>query len=88
MKKVFTTGGTERTEKNLLKNSSVAVEAASGDSTSDRICRRVLSLKKTDRAIPLFEKVFSVRSVSSVVNASSGLATLHGVRHQERTPCS
>ena len=71
MPSAFTTENTERTEKNLVMKVLPAAGVRAVNFLSRDIGRKVLSAKKPDRELRPYTKVFSVLSVSSVVNHSA-----------------
>jgi len=87
MKTIFTTEDTEGTAKNLNKEISGSSRAMA-NSSSRGTGQEILWAEKTGCQRIFSKKVFSVPSVSSVVNACSGPAIDYATRQQERQSCS
>lgn len=86
MQRVFTTENTEGTEKNGIRNI-LRSRLSVANCSSGHSLRQSFRAEKTDYLMSTFEKVFSVLSVSSVVNAFFRLAIDYGACHQEPRPC-
>jgi len=71
MPSVFTTENTERTEKNLVIRVLPTASVCAVNFLSRDIGRKALSAKRPGRKVRPYTKVFSVLSVSSVVNPSA-----------------
>lgn len=88
MEKPFTTEGTERTEKTLLKHVFLSGAARSVKTCSSCISEEAARESNAARTASLLDKVFSVLSVYSVAKAFSRPARDFGVQHQEQPSCS
>ena len=82
MKRVFSTEGTERTEKSSLKSIFLSAEPGWLKTSFGCVGENTAKKGQAIRAAQSIEREFSVRSVFSVVNAFCGL------RCQERQSCS
>ena len=87
MQNVLTTEA-RKARKKIWRGVCLGSDVALRNFVSGGFCSVSKGLEQTDRAAMASEKVFSVLSVSCVVNASLRPAIDCGFQHQERPSCS